>query len=465
MKKSSIVLLMLTGVVLSCNDEDLKVSQSENNKGEYTFNISVSSIQGDTKAVKTGWEENDIISLWFDGATSDPQVILTYANGEWVSARNDASLSLGTACKLTALYESGNMIVSSTGKEYQMNGTEVEATIDGWIFNTPYQIVVQGIETGFSGYSLYCEDLSAGSGIELESSEGETEVKMKFDRFGRRAGGTENADGAAFYFTKSKTESEKTFVFYLTHNGARYSYATKATTISGSRANKKLPAFSVDANGDPTEGSKWTRVCDEYVDLGLSVKWATYNVGANSPEEYGDYFAWGETEPKENYNWSTYKYCNGSSSTLTKYCNASSYGYNGYTDSKTVLALEDDAAHVNWGDDWRMPTSAERDELLNTGNCTWTWYAKGNSEFNGIAGYKVQSKMSGYTDRWIFLPAAGYCKGTNLSASSNYYGYYWFSTFDNSECNKAYCVGFYSKYSIPSNYDRCYGLSVRPVCE
>ena len=123
----------------------------------------------------------------------------------------------------------------------------------------------------------------------------------------------------------------------------------------------------------------------EYVDLGLSVKWATCNVGAVSPEDYGDYFAWGETEPKDFYAWSTYKWCNGSYDTLTKYCTDSKYGT---VDNKTVLDLEDDAAHVNWGGDWRMPTKAEQDELYN--NCTWEWTTQ-----NGVNGYKVTSKING----------------------------------------------------------------------
>ena len=154
---------------------------------------------------------------------------MTYTEGEWVSEQKDASLSLGATGKLTALYESGNdyselglsgmpLVVSSIGEEYQLNGSEVEATVDGWIFNTPYQIVVPGIETGFSGYLLYCKDLSAGSRIELKSSNDETKVSVTLDSFGKKIRGTVNEDGAAFYFTKSGTEKEKTFVFYLTHN-------------------------------------------------------------------------------------------------------------------------------------------------------------------------------------------------------------------------------------------------------
>ena len=95
----------------------------------------------------------------------------------------------------------------------------------------------------------------------------------------------------------------------------------------------------------------------DYVDLGLSIKWATCNVGASSPEEYGDYFAWGETEPKSIYDWSTYKYCNGSETTLTKYNYSNIYGT---VDNKTTLEMSDDAARANWGGGWRMPTEANR---------------------------------------------------------------------------------------------------------
>ena len=122
----------------------------------------------------------------------------------------------------------------------------------------------------------------------------------------------------------------------------------------------------------------------EYVDLGLpsGTLWATCNVGANSPEEYGDYFAWGETKTKSTYDWGTYKYCNGSSTTLTKYCTLSSYGI---VENKTELELLDDAAYVNWGEEWRMPSVDQLDELHT--QCEWIWSSR-----NGINGYMVKSK-------------------------------------------------------------------------
>ena len=195
----------------------------------------------------------------------------------------------------------------------------------------------------------------------------------------------------------------------------------------------------------------------EYVDLGLSVKWATFNVGASKPEEYGWYYAWGETERKTDYSWSTYKYCNGSSSTLTKYCNDSSYGNNGFTDTKTTLDPDDDVAHVKWGGDWRMPTEDEFLELFL--NCTLTW-----TTLNGVNGYRVTSKKTGYTDRSIFLPAAGYRAGTYLLGVGGS-GYYWYSSLDTGYPGDAWYVYFSSDHSVTnSSTGRAGGFSVRPVC-
>ena len=186
------------------------------------------------------------------------------------------------------------------------------------------------------------------------------------------------------------------------------------------------------------------------VDLGLSVMWAPFNVGAKKPEDYGDYFAWGETEPKSEYSWDTYKWCNGTSSSLTKYNMSLDYGI---VDNKTQLDLSDDAARASWGGKWRMPTDAEWTELRN--NCTWTWTTQ-----NGVNGRKVTSKVNGNS---IFLPAAGARYGTTLYDAGSYGGY-WSSALNTGYPGSAYYVYFYSdgvyRYY---GYGRYYGQSVRPV--
>ena len=191
----------------------------------------------------------------------------------------------------------------------------------------------------------------------------------------------------------------------------------------------------------------------EAVDLGLSVKWANMNVGAISPEDYGDYFAWGETTTKETYDWSTYKWCNGSYDKQTKYNNNSSYGT---VDKKTTLDLSDDAARANWGGSWRMPTDAEMTELRT--NCTWTWTTQ-----NGVNGYKVTSKKSGYTSNSIFLPAAGHRYNSSLDPAGRG-GLYWSSSLSTVSSLLAYGLTFGDSVYRISN-SRYFGHSVRPVCQ
>ena len=191
-----------------------------------------------------------------------------------------------------------------------------------------------------------------------------------------------------------------------------------------------------------------------YVDLGLSVKWATCNVGANKPEGYGDYFAWGETQPKSYYEWSTYKWCNGTYYTLTKYCTNSGYGT---YDGKSTLELADDAARANWGGSWRMPTKEEQDELCDNCNCEWTTQ-------NGVAGYKVTSKKEGYTKNSIFLPAAGYRLYSSLYNTGRN-GCYRSSSLSADSPLDAWYMGFNSDNVDREDSNRDYGFSVRPVCQ
>ena len=199
----------------------------------------------------------------------------------------------------------------------------------------------------------------------------------------------------------------------------------------------------------PTVPDTPTITTGEAIDLGLSVKWASYNVGATKPEEYGGYYAWGETEEKSDSEWYTYKYCNGGFISMTKYCTSSSYGT---VDNKTTLEPEDDVATVKWGGTWRMPTRAELDELLN--NCTWTY-----TTLNGVNGHRV----TGPNGNSIFLPFAGYRNGQEVRGRGSY-GDYWSSSLGSSYCDEAYDLAFDSGVFGLDSYDRTCGRSVRPVC-
>ena len=211
----------------------------------------------------------------------------------------------------------------------------------------------------------------------------------------------------------------------------------------------------------------------KYVDLGLSVKWATCNVGANRPWEYGDYFAWGEVETKEDYYWHTYKYGgmrDGGREVvfLTKYCSDSVIGKDGFVDNKVILELEDDAASVNWGGNWRMPTKEEQDELRDS--CEWVWTTQ-----KGVSGCQV----IGPNGNSIFLPAAGFMSYGRLTCygdvpdglvSDGSLGYYWTSSCscifmgDEACILSFYIDGYYPEGFILGNLDRSAGLVVRAVC-
>ena len=229
-------------------------------------------------------------------------------------------------------------------------------------------------------------------------------------------------------------------------------YSTHILRSTGLSVRLVKDLTNSETNPDNTENGY------EYVDLGLTVKWATCNVGANAPEEYGDYFAWGEVEPKEKYTWENYKWCQGNDMTLTKYCRNEEYGYNGFTDHENTLYAEDDVAKVKWGGAWRMPTDKELEELIY--NCTWI-----QTNQHGVEGYKV----IGYNGNNIFIPCAGRLNETikidegieaeywsNSSASYRYNNYYHIST-------QAYSMS--SSFLSTTTVDRFLGLPIRPVCE
>ena len=190
----------------------------------------------------------------------------------------------------------------------------------------------------------------------------------------------------------------------------------------------------------------------EAIDLGLSVKWASFNVGATKPEEFGNYFAWGEIQTKEEYSWSTYLWCEGSETTLTKYNSNSTCGILDYNND---LDPDDDVAHVRLGGNWRLPSLAEIRELVT--HCTSEWM-----EVNGVYGCRITSNVDGYTDRSIFLPAAGYLEGRSLSRMGTY-GTYASSSLHNGPYAVDFLIG--SGRCEENIIHRYRGLTIRAVRE
>ena len=242
------------------------------------------------------------------------------------------------------------------------------------------------------------------------------------------------------YWTSTPSDD---MAYTILSSSSGVAYGCTETTYS------KLPIRPVTKNAIIVEVDD----TDEYVDLGLpsGLLWATRNVGSNRPEEFGSYFAWGETTPKDSYNWDTYKYANGSNTSLTKYCTSYSYGKVDYIE---VLEEKDDAATANWGKPWRTPTLIETQELIN--KCKWS-----STTRNGVNGYTV----TGPNGNSIFIPAAGIMVNNvpHITADACLQTA---TIFNADNGNPASASVLYIEKGTPHKWygwDRCWGYSVRPV--
>ena len=268
--------------------------------------------------------------------------------------------------------------------------------------------------------------------------------------------------GKTKYITATVTPSNATNK-NLTWKSSDTSVATVSAGVSGANVTAQgvgtatITCTAADGSGVKATCTVTVKTYNnghEYVDLGLSVKWATVNIGANSPEAPGSYFAWGETKPKSTYNWSTYKYCNGSMTTLTKYCRLE---YFGNVDNKTELDLSDDAARYNWGGTWRMPTYKEMSELIT--KCKVSWAVQ-----DGVEGRKI----TGPNGNSIFLPATGYYSDSTLMGTDENTAIYSTNSIYGNGDSHCSCLYFNKKGNFNpgmTGWYRYNGLCVRAVCE
>ena len=280
---------------------------------------------------------------------------------------------------------------------------------------------------------------------------------------------------------KGKTEKVSVLVEPENANNKAISFSSSNESVATVDANGNVTSYALGKatiyvtaqDGSGVSSQCVVSVWDEpdIVDLGLSVKWSSWNIGASDPSGLGDLFSWGEIygnhDGKDNFDFYHYKWFQGERhsyngtfglypETILKYNWLSDFGP---IDNKTVLDLEDDAAYVKLGGSWRMPTFAEFTELRN--KCTWVW-----TTVNGVAGYKITSNVSGYKDKSIFLPAAGFSVNTQISGNGQ--GLYWSSTlrpglsYDHPQ--GAGCITFSSGNFFLQGSNRAGGLSIRAVC-
>ena len=360
-----------------------------------------------------------------DGGASITERGIVYSTSQHPTI-DDSKISSGSGlgtytCKLTELQD---------GVTYYVRAYAVNS-----------KAIAYGEEISFATKAIVKPSITTGSAKNISSTSATVDGNVTSD------GGASVTERGVVYSTNQNPTIENSIV---TSGGGLGAFTCQLTELQ-SGVTYYARSYATNKKGT-TYGNSiqfTTFEIHEYIDLGLSVKWATCNIGANQPEDVGNYFAWGETEPKVNFNLENYKWYNKTSSTLTKYCTNSEYGI---VDNKRKLDLNDDAAHVNWGGNWRMPTTSELNELIN--KCTWTWTDRGCI---------VTSKINGNS---IYLPLAG----------ERQYGSTWYSGsigfYHSSELAYGYPYPYpaglyfilrYEKAEVQT-INRAYGYPIRPVC-
>ena len=389
-----------------------------------SFNLTVTD-GPETKAAKTAWEENDVIYVFFKGL-GEKYLKLTYNGSSWDNASGggtllDTDFANLSDKTLTAVYYPVpvnvtyvdyeddtdvflfdnsdwlvimNYYLSDAGEAYSVDGTTVTATLS---MAKPAGVAlfhIAGLTKGIKDYYLSCPLVKpvACVGVRTNGSVWEEEYAE-----GSNMWGFADADGAIFAGRLMTTEAAD-YTFKL---------ESPANTYTLSRSNRTLAAGKM-YNFPALDDDDWTVTSNiDYVDLGLpsGTLWATVNIGAGSPEEYGDYFAWGETETKTTFGWGNYRHYNYDTGVYTKY-SGSDY---------PILLAEDDAACYNWGGDCRMPTAEDWEELMN--NCSLV-----QTKLGGVDGWQITGNGNS-----IFLPLGGYHEGSSIGSNGTQ-GFYWSSS-------------------------------------
>lgn len=467
MKKTMIVLSALIALV-ACN----KVETEQPTAKEYTYDITITRAD-DTKAVKSNWDNGDVVYVFFSNVAAPKYLKFTYNGTAWTRAQyngdSEEAFDYPASGTMTAIYlpYGNNAVVSADGGSfkfdktftsyflkaekaaYTVSGTTVSGTLnmvapEGFVqFAMPLSGEVNSTPTTFFRttnpsnsnaitYTLSDNNLKPvsfasvaadGSITVTEGAEGDAITGYIYGddiNFSGVLKSTSNGTAADYEFT------------FVNNNGTAETIDDVTYRLSG---NRKLSYK--DAIKFPTiDNSAWKVPAPSYVEIN-GVKWATCNIGATTPSGYGDYFAWGATYPQAKYDESDYR--------------------EGAINADLTTVTDKDVASQKLGSEWHMPTLDEIQKLLDTDKVTWSWTAE-----NGVNGNRVSDKTN--TSETIFLPAAGFwgyegglqCAGNGVNYSS--------SKFISS--GSAYCIGFvvfdYGRQDW-SSYYRFGGLSVRPV--
>ena len=402
------------------DDDDSSASGSSSSSETTPTESSVSGTSGDYEYVDLGLSSGNLWATCNIGADVPDDYGNYFAWGEVTTKTSYTSDSCSTY---------GVQLSSIQGREKYDAATALWA--ENWVMPKLADWVELANECSWKG-AVYGDD-GVVNGVFVTGSNGNS-IFLPFAGYLSGESVANDKSSVAYYWTATPISSSSNTAYYFMSNAG---YETD-TTMSRYYGLPIRPMIKGSSDNTETQISS-SRYENNYeaVDLGLSVKWATFNVGSNSPERYGDYFAWGETETKVNYS---------SSNSVT-------YGDEDMEDISGDATY--DAATANWGSTWRMPTNDEFEELIDS--CTWKW---SSYEATSVKGYTV----TGSNGNSIFLPAAGYRYGSSLYYAGSD-GYYWSSTPNASYSYYAYGLDFDSSDRGAHNISRYDGRSVRPVSE
>lgn len=479
MKKT--ILLSILIAFMACNKENLvlEVPKSEVDNDEVKVNIAITRVDsfGSTKAtVKNAFADDDVVFVFFKGVAAPKYLEMKYnsSTDTWTStAKNgltSSDLSDAADKKMTAIYlpygstatvaaSEGNFIFSDiTYSGYFLKAELVDYTLVGGVLSGTLSMSAPALSSdsdklihfdisGFTSghdYKLYQDYVKP---LTFTSVLADGVLTLDEGTVGASIPGYE--DGSMMSFSGILDAS-------AVGNAVDYQFSiddlTSSILYTRDAGTKTLSTSKYIGIGSINNSSVWNAF--EYVDLGLSVRWALQNLDAVAPLYLGDYYAWAETSPKSNYNWNTYVWCDGTINTMKKYCDNSLMGYNDFVDNIYNIEPVDDVAYRNMGKGWHTPSMSEFEELFD--NCDWTWTSE-----NGIYGCLITSRVNGYNDRSIFLPASGNYTNSDL-VNAGSIGYYWTNSLH--EHSLSYYIYFNSSLFKKIDYEaRGKGFSVRPV--
>lgn len=443
MKRATILICLVCG--LSCGKQTLPKDT------QMVFNINVI----DTKAENDSWISGDKIHVFFN-EIGGKYVTLAYDGKEWSLSESEAFLAADfqSAGKkvLTAMYfpvlmdisyADGKFAFTSGGKkaynyylhekfQFIVDGNTIVATLTMGKKPADFALFhVKGLSADASRYTLSSPLIAP---VACESIGTDGVITEDVCQAGARLSGIPGSDGTWFAGRLIRPGESADYVFTLAREHRYFTHTEKGQSYAIEHI-YELPAFS-DAGNDAWTPTNPFRL---FVDLGLSVFWAKYNLEATEETAPGEYFSWGEIRSKKVFSWGEYRY--GSADHVSKYTGT----------GLSVLEDLDDAAYAAFGGAFRMPTQAEWDELRT--QCHWEW--KGN-------GYLVSGKKPGFTGNSIFLPAAGERFEADLKDAGSV-GYYWSSSLAPDRPQYGQGVVFQSDAVRPDSFERSLGLSVRPV--